>query len=239
MESNIVLITGSESGIGYATSRIFLEHGAYVIGLDKNNSGSFSSNSQYELIQTDLTKLSELESRIIYIYDKFGRIDILVNCAGVTSLTSVLDLTSEEWDLVMNINLKSMFFCCKYVLKGMIKKKKGKIVNISSNAGKTGGEIVGPHYSASKAGVLNLTISLAQFAAKYHINVNCVAPGPTGTSMTSEWDDSSLEVLKSKIPFSRFGKPEEVAEAIYFLSSNKSDYITGEIIDVNGGLLMD
>lgn len=239
MKNNIVVITGSESGIGNAASKIFLDNGAYVIGLDKHDRESFSNNINYKLIQTDLSKLVELKNKVRYIHEKFVKVDILVNCAGVTSLTSVFGVTPEEWDSVMDINLRSMFFCCKYMLMGMVEREKGKIINIASNAGKTGGEMVGPHYSASKAGVISLTISLARFAAKYNINVNCVAPGPTETSMTSEWDKSSIEAITNKIPLKRLGKPEEIAEAIYFLASNKSDFITGEIMDVNGGILMD
>lgn len=239
MTGKNVIVTGSESGIGKAAAGIFLDNGARVIGLDRNNFNSFADKSGYTLIQIDLIDIDKLKGAISKIEEENSGIDILVNCAGVTSLTSVMEVTPEEWDSVVNINLRSMFFCSKFVLEGMIGQKKGKIVNISSNAGKGGGEIVGPHYSISKAGVISLTITLAQFAAKYNINVNCVAPGPTETSMTSNWSKDARESLMSKIPLRRLGKPEDVAEAIFFLSSSKADFITGEILDVNGGLLMD
>jgi len=239
LKGKVVVITGSESGIGKATTTLFLRKGARVIGLDRNNSNCFPNNHRYILKRIDLLDLDEIKRTFQQIKAEHDKIDLLINCAGITSLTPVMDITPEDWDHVMHINLRSMFFCSKYALKEMIEQQYGKIINIASNAGKAGGEIVGPHYSASKAGVISLTISLAQFAAKYNINVNCVAPGPTETSMTSTWDGASIDTLIKRIPLRRLGKPEEVAETIYFLASRKADFITGEIIDVNGGLLMD
>jgi NAD(P)-dependent dehydrogenase (short-subunit alcohol dehydrogenase family) len=162
-----------------------------------------------------------------------------LNCAGITSLENVNSLTPEKWDNMLNINLRAVFFCCQRALKIMKEQKHGKIVNISSNAGVGGGKAVGVHYSASKAGVICLTKSLALYAADFNVNVNCVAPGPTQTPMTDEWEKNVYEKLRQAIPFKRFAAPEEIAEAILFLASDKSGFITGETLNVNGGLLMD
>ncbi len=239
MKGKTVVITGSESGIGMAAARLFLEKGAAVAGLDKHDHHSFAGERRYTLHQVDVTDLDTLGKVIAEIENGDKPVDILVNCAGVTSLTPVPDVTPAEWDTVMNINLRSTFFCCQQVLRGMIRRGRGKIINISSNAGKSGGEIVGSHYCISKAGVISLTITLAQYAAKYNVQVNCVAPGPTETSMTSVWTPEMKRTLEGRIPMKRLAKPEEVAQAIFFLAGDGADYITGEVLDVNGGLLMD
>ncbi len=239
MKGKTVVITGSESGIGMAAARLFLEQGAAVVGLDILDHCSFTGESQYTLHQVDAADLAALGKVLAELESGNQQIDVLVNSAGVTSLTPVPDVTPAEWDMVMNINLRSTFFCCQHVLRGMVRRRQGKIINISSNAGKSGGEIVGPHYCISKAGVISLTITLAQYAAKFNVQVNCVAPGPTETSMTSVWTPETKKALEGRIPMKRLAKPEEVAQAIFFLAGNRADYITGEILDVNGGLLMD
>jgi len=236
----VVVVTGAESGIGEQTVRKFLKNSCQVIGLDITKKvNSNHEDPEYQFIEIDLTKLEDMRETMKSIYQKRGRIDILVNCAGVTSLKKVNEIQSEDWDKMMNINLKSVFFCCQAVLEYMKAHRSGKIINVSSNAGKSGGKAVGVHYSVSKAGVICLTQSLALDAALFNINVNCVAPGPTKTAMTENWDDSVNLKLKEKIPMGRFADPEEIAEAILFLASEKAVYITGETMNVNGGLLMD
>ena len=239
-KDTIVVITGSESGIGNAAAELMIKNGAFIIGMDlKQKNGLRFEIGQYEFIQVDVSDAEKIKNVFDEIVAKYDKIDVLLNCAGITSLDSVMDVSSKSWDTMLDVNLKSVFFCCQNVLKTMTKQGYGKIVNISSNAGIGGGKAVGAHYSASKAGVVNLTKSLALYAADYNINVNCVAPGPTETPMTSEWSSILNEKLKKVIPFKRFAEPVEIAEAILFLASDKSNYITGETLNVNGGLLMD
>ena len=237
---SVAVITGAESGIGEQTAKKLLENSCHVIGLDfSRTTNGNHKNPNYQLIQIDITDLEKMQKTIDAVHRDWGRIDILVNCAGVTSLQKVDDIKPADWDRIMDINLKAVFFCCQTVLKYMKVVKRGKIINISSNAGKEGGKAVGAHYSASKAGVISLTRSLALDAAEYNININCVAPGPTKTSMTQDWDEGTNKKLKEKIPLGRFAAPEEIAEAIAFLASDSADFITGETLNVNGGLLMD
>lgn len=238
-EQRIVIVTGAESGIGDAVVELMLKDNCKVIGVDLIQNGSTDlDNPDYKFIQTDLTDLKKVDELFDYIKSIYGRIDILLNCAGITSLDGINEIISEKWDEMLDVNLKAVFFCCQNALKIMTKQKHGKIVNISSNAGVGGGKAVGIHYSTSKAGVIGLTKSLALYAADYNINVNCVAPGPTKTPMTDEWENEVNDRLKEIIPLKRFAAPKEVAEAIEFLASDKSDFITGETLNVNGGLLM-
>ena len=187
----------------------------------------------------DLTDIDQIRTLISAIHKKYQHIDVLINCAGICRETSVPDIKPEEWDLVMTINLRSVFFLCQEVLKVMTPRKSGRIINIASAAGKVGGIAVGAHYSASKAAIMCLTKTLALYAAPYQIQVNCVCPGPVETDMTASWSDEVNVAFKERIPLKRYATPEETAEAILFLASNRAKYITGEILDINGGLIMD
>ena len=238
-EKKIVLITGSESGIGKSAANLMLDRGCTVIGADiRKNPDFVSDNPNYFFIKIDMTFMEEVNSLYEFICKEFGRLDVLLNCAGITSLEGINQITPEKWDNMLSINLKAVFFSCQKALELMTVQKYGKIVNISSNAGIGGGKAVGIHYSASKAGVIGLTKSLALYAADYNVNVNCVAPGPTQTPMTDEWESDVNRKLKELIPLKRFADPEEIAVAIDFLSSEKADFITGATLNVNGGLLM-
>jgi len=173
------------------------------------------------------------------VVKKYRTLDILFNNAGICKNVSIPDITAEEWDRFLKVNLKSVFLCSKEGFKIMKTRKYGKIINMGSAAGKLGGVVAGAHYSAAKAGVICFTKSLALQAAPYGINVNAIAPGPVLTEMTGQWGEELNRAFIEKIPFKRYAKPEEVAEVALFLASDSSRYITGEIIDVNGGLLMD
>ncbi len=239
-ETKIVLITGSESGIGQSAVDLMLKNGCTVIGADIKQNPDFQSkkNPDYHFFSTDLTESNQVDRLFDNIRKKFHKLHILLNCAGITSLEGINQITPEKWDYMLAVNLKAVFFCCQKALEIMTMQKYGKIVNISSNAGIGGGKAVGIHYSTSKAGVIGLTKSLALYAAEYNVNVNCVAPGPTQTPMTDDWENDVNERLKELIPLKRFANPREVAEAIEFLSSEKSNFITGATLNVNGGLLM-
>jgi len=188
----------------------------------------------------DVGDSNQVQKMVKEILDYHSRIDILVNNAGIVQSATVEKMTEEEWDKVMRVNLKGVFNCCKAVLQTMKGQKKGKIINISSLAGKNGGIKAGAAYAASKAGVICFTKTLARELAAYGINVNSVAPSMVETELaTSFTTQEQRKELLMGIPLNRFGKEEEIAELVLFLSSNSSDYITGETVNINGGSYMD
>lgn len=242
----IAVVTGGAGGIGREIVHLLASRGAgIVIGDICEHSGieTFeklrAENVRIDFIKTDVSIVENIRSLIAKTVSTHNRIDILVNCAGISSLTKVPDITPEEWDRILAVNLRSTFFCAQEALKYMCKRKYGKIVNIASASGKIGGVAVGAHYSASKAAVICLTKSLALYAAPFNVNVNCVCPGPIATAMTDEWGQAINTSFANMIPFKRYGTPREVAEAVAFLASEAAEYITGETLDVNGGLVMD
>jgi 3-oxoacyl-[acyl-carrier protein] reductase len=168
-----------------------------------------------------------------------GGVDLLVNNAGICQMKPILDITVAEWDRTMAINLRGTFLCSREVFRHMRERRQGGIISIASAAGKLGGLAAGAHYSASKAGVMCFTKSLALQAAPYRINVNAVCPGPTSTEMTAAWGKDVNDDFAAKIPWKEYARPTDIAEAVAFLASAKARYITGEILDVNGGLVMD
>jgi len=190
-------------------------------------------------IKADVSDKAQVRKMVGSIINAFKKIDILVNNAGIFSSVPLIDMTEDEWDKVMEVNLKGVFVCSQAVMKFMIKQHSGKIVNIASLAGKVGGIYAGAHYAASKAGGICLTKSLAKQLAQYNINVNAVAPALIETDMMKDWPKQVKETLLKQVPLGRFGTPEEVAETVLFLVSEGANYITGATIDVNGGLLMD
>lgn len=245
-ENKTAVITGGAGGIGKATAHILGRDGADIIISDVNKEACDKAITDLAeegikatAIVADLLSHDEIKTLFEKIIGQAGKIDFLVNCAGISSQTPVPEVTWEEWDLLVDINLKSPFFCCQEVLPHMMKAKNGKIITLSSAAGKVGGVAVGPHYSAAKAGIICLTKSLAKYAAPYNITVNSVCPGLIATEMTRVWGEEKNEKFRKSLPIQRHGKPEEVGEVIAFLLSDKADYITGETVDINGGLVMD
>lgn len=171
--------------------------------------------------------------------EAFGKIDILVNNAGICYLGSMEDMKEEDWDKVIEVNLEGVFLCSKPVIELMKEQRSGKIINIASLAGKIGRILTGANYVVSKAGVIGFTKRLAKEMAPYGVNVNAVAPGIIDTAMTQAFPKKEMKSILKSIPLGRIGLPEDVANAVIFLSSEETSYITGVILDVNGGLLMD
>jgi 3-oxoacyl-[acyl-carrier protein] reductase len=188
-------------------------------------------------IKLDVSKQNEVKSAFETFIKEFGRLDILVNNAGITKDTLILRMKDEEWDAVMDVNLKGTFLCCREAVKLMVKQQYGKIINISSVVAFTGnpGQV---NYSASKAGIVGLTKTIAKEYATRGIRANAVAPGFIQTAMTEAIPEKIREEMKKSIPLGYFGTPEDVASAVVFLASKKADYITGQVLHINGGMYM-
>ena len=244
LKGKVAIITGGAQGIGKSIATQLAQAGANVVIADvmeevaKSTAQEISQKGNEAIsIKVDVSSLSSVEEMVKKTLDKFGRIDILVNNAGITRDSLVMRMKEEDWDLVLDINLKGAFNCIKTVSPIMMKQKSGKIVNIASIVG-----IIGnagqANYSASKAGLIALTKTCARELASRRINVNAVAPGFIQTSMTERLPAQVKEKLSSQIPFGEIGKPEDVASAVLFLVSEKASYITGEVIKVDGGMAM-
>jgi 3-oxoacyl-[acyl-carrier protein] reductase len=242
----VAIITGVAGGIGLATAAMLGEQGATVVGSDFQEEGLQRAqkklqtrNIEMTAVRADLQNISEIKTLFSQVIKDLKRIDILIQSAGVCYRSPVPEITPEQWDYVLAVNLRSVFFAAQEALKFMCPQNYGKIIHISSASGKSGGVAVGAHYAASKAAVICLTKSLALYSAPFGVNINCICPGPINTPMTESWGEVVNKSFAEKIPFKRYGTPEEVAEAICFLASDRARYITGETIDVNGGLVMD
>lgn len=239
-----VVVTGGASGIGLATAQAFAKGGATVcigdIAREKGEAaaaGIRDKGQKAEFIYLDLTNYDSIRNFAATVLQRLGRVDILVNGAGWSKNTPFVDTDDAFWDKVINLNFVGPMRLTKLLLPQMLKLNYGKIVNVSSDAGRVGslGETV---YSGAKAGLIGFTKSLAREGARYNVHVNCVCPGPTDTPLLAEVPDKYRDAFVKAIPMRRFGKPSEVASAIVFLAGPESDYITGQIISVSGGLTM-
>lgn len=245
IENRIAVITGGGRGIGRAIVKTFLKYGAKVIILDKvfpEDFGTFCSEYAEKGFEIDskildITNFSETQNAFEDITKKYGRIDILINNAGITRDKLLLRMTEEDWDLVLSVNLKGAFNTTKAVIRTMASQRYGKIVNVSSVVGLMG-NAGQANYSASKAGLLGLTKSTAKEFASRNINVNAVAPGFVETEMTAVLTEEQRKLFLDVIPMKRGCKPEEIAEVIAFLSSDMSGYMTGQVLAIDGGMTM-
>ena len=238
LKNKKVLITGATGGIGNALVGKFylLESSIFATGTKLEKLENLKKKfPKINILKFDISDHSKIEEFVENVSSQLGGIDILINNAGINIDNLSLRMKEEEWKKVIDINLTSTFFLSKNVIKKMLKIKKGKIINITSVVGHTG-NIGQANYTASKAGIVAMSKSLALEYGKKNININCVSPGFINTEMTNKIDDNYKEILKSRIPLERFGDPQDVANTVAFLCSNLSDYITGETIHVNGGM---
>jgi acetoin reductase-like protein len=252
LENNLAIVTGGARGIGRAIALAFAKEGADVTAVDQMKvemervAEEIRALGRRSLaIQTDVSNKAQVEAMVQETVDAFGRVDILVNSAGVSMIMPFLELEEEEWNLIHNVNLKGVYFCCQAVIPYMIGQGKGKIINIASKSGKTGNSWQAA-YCASKFGVIGLTQSLALEFAPHKINVNAICPGVVFTDM---WDaqlpqyakkkgvdiDQARNLLINKIPLGRPASVEDVANLAIFLASAESDYMTGQAINLTGG----
>ena len=240
LKNKKVLITGATGGIGNSLVKKFFDSGAIVLATGTNQEKLDSIKKNYNNVIIERFKLDEhqkIESFIDQVNTKLEGIDILVNNAGINLDNISIRLTEENWKKVLDINLTATFLMCKYVIKKMLKNKRGKIINITSIVGHTG-NLGQANYSASKAGIVAFSKSLAIEYAKKNININCVSPGFIKTEMTDKINDEFKKLLISKIPSGDLGTGEDVSNCVAFLASDLANYINGETIHVNGGMYM-
>jgi 3-oxoacyl-[acyl-carrier protein] reductase len=244
LEDKVAIVTGAAQGIGRAIALLLAKEGAHIVVSDINLPKAQETAQEIGAlgrkalpIQVNVVRLEDVEKMVTAVIEHFGRVDILVNNAGITRDRLILRMTEEDWDAVLDVNLKGTFNCTKAVLRHMAKQKSGKIVSIASVVGEMGNAGQG-NYAASKAGVIGFTKSMAREFAQRGININAVAPGYIETAMTDAIPEAAREEWKKWIPMQRFGQPEDVAQAVLFLVSEASSYITGQVLNVNGGIYM-
>lgn len=242
----VVVITGGSKGIGRAVACRFAGEGARIVlaHYDPDDSAAEETlklladmGAEAESHRLDVSRFQEVDLFFRKVLDKFQRVDVLVNNAGITRDTLLMRMNEEDWDMVLNVNLKGVFNCTRAVIRSMIKERAGRIVNISSVVGQIGNPGQA-NYSASKAGVMALTKTTAKEVAPRGITVNGVAPGFIDTEMTAVLSKRVKDAFLTQIPLGRMGSPEEVAETVYWLCSDAANYITGQIVHVNGGMYM-
>ena len=240
LKEKVALVTGGASGIGAAVAGRFAEEGALIAIGDVNPQGAEEVAGQIRkrggkavFYQLDVRRRDEVNKTIDQVVQEFGRLDILINNAGVTSDNLAARMSEEEWNLVMDVNLKGKFLCSQAAYRPMRKQRYGKIVNTASVVVR--GNMGQANYTSSKAGVIGLTRTLALEYARSNINVNCVAPGFIDTPMSADVPQKAKELALERIPLKRTGAPEEVADLHLFLSSDEANYITGQVIFIDGG----
>ncbi len=245
LQDKVSLVTGGARGIGKAIAMELVRQGSHIIISDIDISGTDELIGEAEAmgvralaVQVDVTKADEVGMLMDNVINKFEHIDILVNNAGITRDNLLMRMSEADWDLVLEVNLKGAFLCTQKVIRSMMKQRSGKIINISSvigimgNAGQS-------NYAASKAGLIGFTKSIAKEVASRNIQVNGIAPGYIETDMTANFTEETRASYIASIPANRSGAPSDVAKVVGFLASPSADYITGQILNVDGGLLMD
>lgn len=244
LKGKVAFITGSAQGIGKAIAKKLGEQGADLVLIDINKESLNKTVDDFKSLNVkvksyicDISDFNKIEALAKTVLVDFGKVDIIVNNAGITRDNLVMRMSQSEWDLVIKINLSGTFNVCKAFTRFLLKQRSGRIINISSVIGLMGnaGQV---NYAASKAGLLGLTKSLAKEFGARNILVNAIAPGFIETEMTKQLSDSDREAYSKIIPLKRFGSPEDVANTVLFLSSEMSSYVTGQVIQCDGGMIM-
>ncbi len=244
LDEKVAIVTGASRGIGRAIAKKLASEGAFIYISDIDEQGAKNAAEEIrkhgynaEGIFVDISKQESIELLINHVIEGSGKIDILVNNAGIFGKNKPIDqIAIEEFDAVLSVNLRGTHLCSQAVIKEMIPRKSGKIVNIGSMSAQTGGLKAGVDYTSSKGGIHALTKAYARYGARFGITVNAVAPGFIFTDMTRSWAEKKDS--GKDIPIGRLGKPEEVANVVFFLASPLSDYVTGQVVNVNGGIVM-
>lgn len=245
LENQIAIITGGASGIGEAITKKLASLGATVI-INYNSSGDKAhalvktlqeQNLQADCLQANVADFNEAKKLVDFAITKYGKIDILVNNAGINADNLIIRMSEDDFDKVIDVNLKGTWNLCKHTIKYMMKARYGKIINISSVIGLVG-NFGQTNYAAAKAGIIGLSKSLAKEVASRNINVNVIAPGFIQTKMTESLSEDLKQKAVEIIPLGKFGNPEDVANSVAFLASNFANYITGQVINVDGGMVM-
>jgi len=240
LKNKNIIVTGASGGIGNSIIKRLNECGANILASGTRIEKLEELKSKFnniKILKFDISQSEKIEEFIENSTKELGGLDCIVNNAGITQDNLAIRMGIDEWKKVIEVNLTSTFLMSKFAIKKMLKIKKGKIVNITSVVGHTG-NLGQANYSASKAGIVAMSKSLAIEYAKKNININCISPGFIKTAMTDKIDDKFKEMIVSKIPSARLGEPEDVANAVLFLASSQSDYINGETLHVNGGMYM-
>jgi 3-oxoacyl-[acyl-carrier protein] reductase len=244
LKDKVAIVTGSARGIGKAIALQLAEEGCTVIisDLDETGAGAVAKTignrgGRAEAVKSDISNSADVDSLIEKTLNKFNQIDILVNNAGITRDTLLMRMKEEDWDTVMRVNLKGAFLCSKRVIRPMMRKGSGKIINIASIVGLIG-NAGQANYAASKAGLIGLTKSMAKEVAAKNIQVNAIAPGYIETEMTANLPEEIRQGYLNNIPAGRAGTPEEIGHMVAFLASQDSNYITGQVITIDGGLVI-
>ncbi|MCK4726840.1 MAG: 3-oxoacyl-[acyl-carrier-protein] reductase [Anaerolineales bacterium] len=245
LKNKVALVTGSARGIGKAIAETLAKRGANLIVTDLNidqaaaTAEEIRSNLGVETLalQVDVSDFNSVNTMIKGALEAFDQVDILVNNAGITRDNLIMRMDESDWDSVLDVNLKGAWNCSKALIRSMMKKRYGRIINISSVSG-LAGQAGQTNYSASKAGLIGLTKALAREVASRNITVNAVAPGFIPTALTVDLPDELKEGMMKLIPLNRWGTPEEIAYAVAFFTSDEAGYITGQVLSVDGGMMM-
>jgi 3-oxoacyl-[acyl-carrier protein] reductase len=246
LEGKVAIVTGAARGLGRAIANTFAVHGASLVLVDVDREGGAKVQREIELaggqavsLMADVTVSREVDAAVQQAVEQCGTVDILVNNVGRFKPMTLLEMEEEDWDEIIGVNLKSVYLFSRAVARIMVEKRSGRIINVASVAGRSSSPVAGAHYTTAKAGVLGFTRHLARELASYGINVNAVAPGTTRTESVKEMLTKDAESqLISRIPLGRLAEPQDTANAVLFLASDMSSYITGATLDVNGGQLM-
>lgn len=244
LEGRVALVTGGARGIGRAICEKLASEGATVAMVDimldvaEKTAAEFRTNGHEAFaVAANVAKFDDAEAAVKAVVEKYGKLDILVNCAGITRDTLMLKMTEQDWDAVIAVNLKGVFNMTKAAIRPMMKARFGRIVNISSVVGRMG-NVGQANYAASKAGVLGLTKTTAREFASRNITANAVCPGYIATDMTEKLPQEARDAFLVNIPLKRAGKPADVANVVYFFCSPEADYVTGQVLNCDGGFLM-